>query len=292
MNQNAAVNLKQIGCQLDLMVFPRVKNGGVVTPSELAVSFDMGEEKHYEHERRSATQSRKRPTGGQGSPRGAWAPRQAAPLVGASLQAHYEDELDAIYRAYPGTKVWLQKDGFWLLAESSLTPGLRQAAIFLVGISYQNSIAKAWGFWKDPLTTLKWIGPRHTNFPDGSICAFHPTDGTWIVGDPLVELLDLYSVWAVRQLYLEEFGRWPGPQAVLHPYERMLELRADEYCGCGRYDKLYGECCRDADLKKNRIAQAVNFLVCFAGGLREPPEEILRTVCYNLEPPRFNELLG
>jgi len=283
--------LRKIGSQLGQRIFPRVKNGGFVTPSELTVPSTLGEEKHHERQRRSATKPRKGPPGGERTAGRSWSPRQATPFVCTSVQVRYEGELDAIHRAYPGTKVWEQADGLWLLTESSLLPGLQKAAIFLVGISYERNIVRAWGFWRYSLGGLTWIGSRHTNFPDGSICALHPTDGTWNFGDPIVELLDLYTLWALRHLYLEVFGRWPGQQAVLHPYERILELKEDEYCGCGRSYKLYGECCREKDFLRNRVADAVNFIIEFAGGLREPPDAVVRSVRGQSEPPAVNDLL-
>jgi len=272
-------------------MFPRIKNGGFVTPSGLAVPPTLGEEKYYEEQRRSATRSRKGTPGGERSAGRPWSARQAAPLVSTSSQVRYEDELDAIRHAYPGTKVWQQEDGLWLLTESSLLLGLRKAAIFLIGVSYTKTIVQGWGFWRCSLGGLTWIGPRHTNFPDGSICAFHPTDGSWVFGDRIVELLDLYTLWALRHLHLEVFGRWPGQQAVFHPYERILELKEDEYCGCGRFDRLYGECCRDRDVSRNRIADAVNFVIEFAGGLRNPPSAIVRSAREQSEPPPLNDLL-
>lgn len=112
------------------------------------------------------------------------------------------------------------------------------------------------------------------------------------MGDPIVKLLDLHSVWAVRHLHLQVFGRWPGPQAVHHPYERILELREDEYCGCAVGDKLYGECCRNEDLATNPIANAVSFFFFSGGCLREPPEAVARFVRQEKEePPRLDELL-
>ncbi|MBI3916125.1 MAG: hypothetical protein HY322_03865 [Betaproteobacteria bacterium] len=282
--------LREIGSDLDRQTFPRVKDRGIVTPSDTAVTITLGEEKHDVSQRRSTTGSWKGTTRGERPAGRSWSPRRTTPFVGASLEARYEEELDEIERAYPGTKVWKQKEGLWLLSKSSLLEGLQRAAIFLVGISYAHAMAHGWGFWKQDMIGVRWIGPRHTNFPDGSICAFYQDDETWIVGDSIIKLLDLYSVWALRHLYLEEFGRWPGPQAVFHPYERLLELRDDEYCGCGQSGQQYGMCCRDRDLARNRIADAVNFTLNFAGGLREPPAAVVRTVYDQSKPPRLDEL--
>lgn len=290
MNLTVESALRKIGSQLDQQIFPRVKNGGIVTPSELAVPSTLGEEKYdaKSRKRRSATGPRQRAAGGEGSAGRSWTPGQTSPVVRASLQPHYEDELDAIRQAYPGAEVWRRQEEVWLLTESSLLNGFQRRALFLTGIFFDKVIVRSWGFWHS-VAGSTWIGPRHTNFPDGSICAFDPTDGTWRVGDPIVELLDLYTLWAVRHLHLQVFGRWPGPQAAPHPYERISELRADEYCGCGASDKLYGECCRDADLRRDRVADAVSFLL-YSGGVRNPPNAVVRFVRERVNPPRFNDV--
>lgn len=295
MRREVNATLQQIGRQLDDYIFPRVKNGGAVMPSEPAVSSaTLGVEKHNarSRQRRSETRPRQGTAGREGPPRGSWPTRQTAPLVRTGIRTQYEGELDTVLEAYPGTQVWRQEEGLWLLTESSLLPGFQQRALFLTGISFARGSVRGWGFWCDCLVNPTWIGPRHTNFPDGSICAYEPTDGTWMIGDHIVELLDLYTLWALRHLHLQVLGRWPGRQAVRHPYERILELRADEHCGCGKTDKLYGECCREKDLARNQVADAVNFIVATEGGLRKPPDAVTRFIRKQIEPPQFSDLLA
>jgi hypothetical protein len=294
MQVEALETLKEIGQQLDRDVLPKVWNGGIVKPSEpAAISPTLGQEKEDGKgaERRPAAGPRAGTSGWQGSAGGSRPAGAAAPVVLAELQAHYEKELGALAESYPGTQLWHQEQGLWLLTRSSLLPGLRQHAIFLTCVCYARSVVRSWAFWGDPLAAPAWIGPRHTNFPDGSICAFEPTDGTWIIGDSLVVLLDLYTVWALRHLHLQVLGRWPGYQAVAQPYERILELRPDEYCGCRQADRLYGECCRDKDLARDRIADAISFFFFSGGRLREPPAEIVRFAREASNPPRISELL-
>jgi len=287
--------LQEIGRQLDKNTFPIVKNGGIVVPSELAVPLSiLGVENRNDstsRQRRPETRSWKGASGRQGSARRPWPSRQTTPVVCTDLQAKYEDELDAVREAYPSTEVWRQEEGLWLLTESALLPGLRQKAIFLTGISFARKIVRSWGFWGDFLAAPAWIGPRHTNFPDGSVCAFEPADETWVFGDSIVELLDLYTLWALRHLYLQVFGCWPGHQSVPDPYERILELREDEYCGCGVSDKLYGECCRDKDLVRDRIADAVNFAI-LSGGQRTPPEAVVRFAREKKDLSHIGDLLA
>lgn len=135
-----------------------------------------------------------------------------------------------------------------------------------------------------------WIGPRHTNFPDGSICAFDPADSTWVLGDPLVELLDIYTIWAVRHLYLQTFGRWPGRQSVAHAAERVLEFRPDEYCGCAEGHRLYRECCMTKDLARNRIEDSLTFF-WRTGGFRNPPDAVKKFVSERRELHALADLL-
>jgi hypothetical protein len=168
--------------------------------------------------------------------------------------------------------------------------GIRQAALFLTGISYARAAVRSWGFWTNLVTPPGWIGPRHTNFPDGSICAFFPDDNTWVPGDPLVELLDLYSLWALRHLHLRTVGRWPGAQAPCHPYERLLEFGEREYCSCGS-GLHYAQCCRAADLARNRIADAVNFNLLTRGYNRRPPDTVVGFMSgHQSRPPRLADM--
>jgi hypothetical protein len=152
-------------------------------------------------------------------------------------------------------------------------------------------LVRTWAFWTGLITTAAWIGPRHTNFPDGSVCAFEPADGTWAFGDSLVDLMDLYTVWVLRHLHLQTVGRWPGYQSVRLPYERILELRPDEFCGCEQSHLLYGGCCRNTDLARDRMADAMNFFFFSQGRLREPPASVLRFVHEGGEPPAVNDVL-
>jgi len=178
----------------------------------------------------------------------------------------------------------------WLWVPSPLIPGLRQHALFLLGICYAEAYIRSWAFWGDPLARPAWIGPRHTNFPDGSICAYEPSDGTWGFGEPLIALIDLYSVWAVRHLHLLIFGRWPGPQAVHLPYERLLEISPEEHCGCGQ-DRRYADCCRPRDLARDRIVDAVDFLFWSRGTLRSPPQAVMDFAMTPCGVERLNEIL-
>jgi hypothetical protein len=142
----------------------------------------------------------------------------------------------------------------WLQVESAILDGLDRTATFLVAIPFDTDLfPRAWGFWNLP-TGPRWIGRRHTNFVDGSVCAFVPDSGAWRPGDRLDSLIDLYSVWALRHLYLEQFGRWPGAQYSPHPFYSLVEFKDEEFCGCDLHDPplRYGECCKP-DHRKVRL---------------------------------------
>jgi hypothetical protein len=299
---NAATKdlLGEIGQQLDRGIFPVVKNGGFVVPSESVVSLEtLGREKYHEREtqRRSATESRARANGRQGSSgeswvtRRPWTPGNTPSLLDSKKPTAYQDALRPVSEAYPGARMWNEGADFWLYTESSLLPGLERKACFLTGVSNTAGAVKSWAFWKSNAIGATWLGPRHTNFPDGSVCAYEPTDGTWVFGSPLIELLDIYSVWALRHLHYETFGRWPGPQSVPIPYERILEFSDDECCSCGRSDLRYGDCCKESDMKRKRIEDAIQFCIFSGWTLRKPPTSILTFMQNVGQPPRISEIL-
>lgn len=284
--------LQEIGRQLDANIYPRIKNGGFVIPNESASHTETFKKENSDvtqRQRRSKTRPWTRASGWQGPPSRSWSASRAPSVVCSGLKAEYVRQLEAVNEAYPNTQVWHHQSGLLLLSESYLMPNLRQKALFLTCIPFmQTKVVRSWGFWDGS----NWIGPRHTNFPDGSVCAFEPTDGTWVAGGSIIKLLDFYTLWAFRHLHLQTYGRWPGNQSVRHPYERILELREDEYCGCEMSNKLYGQCCKERDLERDILADAVNFTINHAGGIRKPPEAILKFLHEREDPHQIFNLLN
>lgn len=300
MNDCSNELLGEVGRQLDRLVFPRVKNGGFVQPSEPHVFFQpMGKEKHNaaKRQRRSATEPwsgpsrRQGASSGSGSTGGSRATSDTASFLGAIGRSPYQAEISSVCEAYPGARIWAQGEDFWLLVESSLLPNLPKKACFLIAVSAVHQSVRAWAFWDINAIGMTWIGPRHTNFPDGSICAFEPIDGTWQFGDSLIALLDIYTVWALRHLHLEVYGRWPGPQSVAPLYERLQEVRDDELCGCGRSQNAYADCCKPIDIQMKRLPAAVSFCFFTGWSLRSPPESVVRFALYRKQPPIISDLL-
>ena len=293
---DAARLVATIGSQLDRSIWPEVFDGGIVAPNASAIPFPVGVENSHDRTRASEVPFGSRSPGTGARP---WSSREGtvparasgatSPVARADVRSRYEQQLASVHAAYPNTCVWSSDDGFWLLTESSVVAGLTRAAIFLTAVSSSFAAVKSWGFWRESVVCVKWMGPRHTNFPEGSVCAFDPKDRTWIYGDSLVGLLDLYSVWALRHLHLELFRRWPGPQSVPHPYERRIELQPNELCGCSSC-RRYQQCCQSRDAARDFIPDAVNFAMIYAGGVREPPPNLGQVILGRETPPSLSTL--
>jgi len=187
----------------------------------------------------------------------------------------------------------------WLHATSAILSGLARTATFIVALPFRPGAGpRAWGFW-NAAGQYCWIGPRHTNFQDGSICAFAPSDGAWSEGADLRTLLDIYSVWALRHLHLEVFGRWPGKQYALfggspkvQAYYRRIECKDDELCGCGSEARRYAECCKPSDLHWDLTQLMPLFLHEVKGGFssRRPPPSIVDLVEGRSALPRIADV--
>jgi hypothetical protein len=106
------------------------------------------------------------------------------------------------------------------------------------------------------------------------------------MGDSFVTLLDIYSLWAIRHLHLEILGRWPGRQKARWPFERIIETRPDELCGCGSMER-YADCCRQADLHSDFNALRYEFLRDTQGGTRKPPAELTAALEGKVPLPRI-----
>lgn len=287
MDEKTRFLLAKLGTELNGGVYPVVHNSGAVAPalSTVEVNFLGKENNSVERKRRPTTEPRQWSTGRQGPPCGLRPTGSATPFVGTSLQTKYQNELGHVCSAYPQANIRSQEKGMWLNVSSLVLEGLPQKATFLVAVPFSPDRAvRGWAFWTTSISA-SWIGPRHTNFPDGSICAFYPQDKTWKPGDSLVVLLDIYTIWALRHLHLDTFGRWPGYQSVPSPYERLTELRDDEFCGCDNSNLKYAECCKPRDIKLDFLHERSKFLKMYCGGVRSPPSWVNKVVIGSGEVP-------
>ena len=280
-----------VGRELDAGKTPSARNGGVILPGTPSPpSGSPGKEYVYDRSkpRRSESGSWKGPAGRQGASRGHAEADSAPPDLESTPEATDLESLEALRRAYPGVEVWDESDAVWILTPAKLLPGPRPRVYFITVFPknpqisrrpgrFEPPMPRAWGFWADG----SWIGPRHTNPPDGSICAFEQEDLTWLPGESLVDLMDLYSLWALGQIHLEFFGRWPGHQRNHSLYEQIIECHPSEHCGCKTPKGTYAECCRDDDLRNLRLEDAISFNL--PG--RSPPTEVVRFLQERRDPP-------
>lgn len=235
--------------QLDKNVFPAASDGGYIVPKSRAVPENFQGTKEHENERQRSSRSpagaRQRAQGREGQAGSGC----SVPSVSlGNVSAYFRAEFEKVLGAYPDTQVWEQDGGAFLRVPANLLPGLGNPAIFIIAIRFAPSPEiRSWAFW----SSGEWIGPRHTNRPDGSICAFDASNPVWVIGQELYRLVDIYAVWALRHLHLKVIGRWPGRQLAQAPFERLEEMRFDELCGCdnGRGMK-YQQCCLSSDTKK------------------------------------------
>lgn len=284
-----------IGLGLDHQVFPTVANGGrILAHAYAGRQLDVGKEnRNAEQQRGSAAGSWKGSARREGATRGSRTSSPAPQVIFRRSKEDYASALEELVVAYPGSQMWFEKDGIWLVAPSVIVQGLDRHAVFIVAIPFDLSArAQGWGFWsRGNLAFAQWIGPRHTNFPHGSICAFDQHDRVWETGHDPTLLLDLYTVWAARHLFLDFFGRWPGSQTARWPFERLLECRHDELCACGSLTATYGECCLKPDRDSDQVRDAVSFLLDTNGGHRSPPEKVVEFLRSQSTPPSLTRYL-
>lgn len=274
LTEDQLAHLRTVGEALDNNVFPFVFQGGFVA---LAAPEDF-----QSMEQANAERQRTR-----GSPTGSWARTEAgsrrasgeaAPVRCGHQQAVRASVLEELHVAYP-TQFVEGDHGLWVIVTSTPLGPFAPQATFVIAYPYSENVPpRAWGFWK--LGDFpKFIGPRHTNFPDASICAFVPDDATWSRANGLVALADLYSTWVVRHLFLAHFGKWPGQQHGPTALYRRTEFFADEWCGCGS-GKRYGNCHEldDKRLSEEDAREDHRRVMGSEYCARRPPKSVMRFV--------------
>lgn len=261
---DCVVHLSELGSDLHVGRMPRVQVGGfVIRDTEPDQSQGKMEKANESPEptwaaRQSGATGRYRTarrTRQAGSAARPWQAGSAASSGGKLTKPWSKEQIGMLGNAYPDLAISSRGSGIWLLYTSGVVRGLGRRARFVVALStHQGVPPRAWAFWETAVSSL-WIGPRHTNWAEGSICAFTPTDGTWRTGDSLITLADLYTIWALCQLHLEKVGFWPGRQSAHLVHERLNESRAGELCGCGQTDSLYVDCCFESDMARQFLPE-------------------------------------
>ena len=267
-------HLRTVGEALDNDVFPHVFRDGFVA---LAAPEDAPSKEQADVERERA----------RGSAAGSWSraeagsrrtPGETAPVRSGTEQTVRVPVLEELYASYP-TQFIEGDHGLWIIVTSYPLGRDGPQVTFVLAYPASDKVPpRAWAFWK--LGDFpKFVGPRHTNFPDASICAFGPDDGTWARADRLVALVDLYSTWVFRHLYLQQFGRWPGQQYGLTALYRRSEFSPVEWCGCGS-GKRYGKCHQAADnlLADEEAREEHRRILGSDYCARKPPRSVMKFV--------------
>lgn len=246
-----------------------------------AVGKDGEVSKHLEDQKeisnghaRKGTAGREGATGWEGTAAsGSAAASEPSREVGREgLIAQYKAHLREV-RLYFAVTVIETDEGIWIIAPmwpiGKDGPRLT-VALYLPGNRIQTPTA--FGLRSSGLLARP-ISKKHTNSPEGSICAWSDGDIEWAPGDSPFLLLRLYSEWLLCQLFYQCAGFWPGRQSGIDAVYRWNEFKPNEWCDCGS-QKRYGECHQPLDLAVVTRLKSQGKSV--AAPIREMPPSVLR----------------
>jgi hypothetical protein len=291
--------LGKIGTDLNQGIYPVVHDRGIVEPGQSNNREEESGEKGILYESKGTRGSTAGP--GEGTTGGTWSSGRSpaseswstSSATSVVSEQRLSDEaaanLEGVIQAYPQVKLWFTPDLVWLLNWITPIRDLEESALLVTAYPGDERYnIMSWAWWGPGIL---WIGPRHTNYPDGSICSFEPRDGTWSRKERLTNLLDLHVLWIVRHLFMRYLGYWPGRQIFHTAYERLNEHRPAEMCG-GCDSKLrYEDCCRRSDEKVDPIRRVAAFVTNFPNGERKPPNLVAEFVYgHRKTPPYLKEL--
>jgi hypothetical protein len=200
--------------------------------------------------RRPESGSRQRLEGASGGQRQPRPADSASPVIRCSFVR--ELAVRAARADYPGLRFWREVggSGSWISAPVFPVGSEGPRAEIIIAIpSDPTKRILSWGFWRAQ-QVVRWIGPKHTNYPEGSICAFPAKSGVWTEDMGLTAYLDRISEWTMRSLYLDIFGLWPGTQEGHDVHYRLCHTHPRECCTRCQGLVKYENCCRDLDLSE------------------------------------------
>jgi len=271
---------------LDAGQYPVVSIGGTVEPGPAPPSAKTGTRKDYDERTRTGRPAA-RP--GEGTSGGAWTAGGAATTWQASAAASVFSGTEvesvqvvpSVEDAYPQVRCSSALGMDVLTVWVEPIAGLPLSALLVTLVPHDPGLwPAAWAWWDTGI----WIGHRHTNYPDGSICSFERRDGTWRKTDPVALLLDLHVLWVARHMHLTYLGRWPGRQVMHTAHERLTEHRPGELCGCDS-GSLYDVCHKNEDLRIPPHRRLEEFRKRFGHGHRVPPPEMVEWLCGRRDSP-------
>jgi hypothetical protein len=189
--------------------------------------------------------------------------------LGGKISTYHATDLAGALAEYSQFRLRLAPPGAWLTGTIRPVPAQEDNAVVILVYPFEPFYPiHCWAWWDTGI----WVGPRHTNYGDGSVCAFEPADttGVWRGGDPLLQLLDYIACWIARHIFLKRRGRWPGPQSLHTAFERLTEHAPNELCGCGS-PYLYEVCHRPSDTAMAETERIAEFLRFCPHPFRNPP---------------------
>jgi hypothetical protein len=144
----------------------------------------------------------------------------------------------------------------------------------------------SWGFWRTE-DGLVWMGPKHTNYPDGSACAFPADSGVWTEVQGITAYVDRLAEWSMRHIFLDAEGVWPGTQEGGHLYYRLRHTHPQECCTrCCELER-YGTCCHALDQEEYRTWHPRDFLAVYGCevGEQRPDSRLVTWAMQRRGPP-------
>lgn len=250
----------------------------------------------------NVTQEEKVEKNGQqeGTPRSAAGPRegrQGSPPAGYSDPADFlrraisdRHQIASLKRSYPSARLHDDPLGHWLAVRVFPLGKPGPEVLLLCMLPKAQSTVRSWAYWYGR-GAPHWLGPRHTNYPDGSACVFPPDSNHLECHEPFLRYIDLLSEWCARHLYLAHHQKWPGPQEGRWVDYRLRETKAGECCSkCGGL-KEYEHCCKPLD-EADAIAGVIEAECPSAAAHRKPPraiDELARRAGRN--PPTVRSVL-
>jgi hypothetical protein len=260
----------------------QAKQGGFIAVLDTAPTQDVKGECNDEGQelQRSAAgprQGRQRTSGRSGqSRRGSSDPSRA--VVGR--QRLISQTSGQLRKHYSGVRLWKEigGNGVWLAVSIFPAGKVGPQADFVIAVPTNPTFRiLSWGFWCTTDGPV-WIGPKHTNYPDGSACPF-PADGAaWTEAHDLIAYVDRLAEWSMRHLYLDAEGVWPGSHEGAHIYYRLRHTHPRECCTRCRSLNPYESCCLPLDQKEFVSSHRADFISMYGAdvGDQRPHSRLLR----------------
>lgn len=244
-------HIREVGAALFEGRGLQAQHGGFIavldsTPTQDVKGNDDVQGQELQRPAAGSRQGRQGPSGRPGQSRPGSSDRPGAVLSRERLIGQAGEQLR---EHYSGVRLWKEigGNGVWLAVSVFPVGEGGPQADFIIALPKDPTFRiLSWGFWRTDSRPV-WIGPKHTNYPDGSACAFPAQSGVWTPAHGITGYVDRMAEWGMRQLFLDAEGLWPGAQEGEHLYYRLRHTHPAESCTRCRGLRRYEECCRSRD---------------------------------------------